>query len=188
MTCTNNVINPLDYEALAWSHANKSNKRFLKGSSLEDIKQSAMLGICEAAKNYDCSKGKKFEVYAFWYIRRAINLLFYKSTQVDGKPTLVAIADEALYGDLPETDEFNYEDCQLMAAADNKEGDLFVQEFMEELPLEGVEKQYFVDMVTEGPLFASKAYRETTGNSIQRAAQIKNKVKSIAADYYERCV
>ena len=182
------TIDPLEYTNLAWKHSNTSGKKFLRGANLEDIFQSAMVGICEAAKVYDCSKDTKFEVFAFWYIQRAINKNFYKAAFVNKKCVLVPICDEALYNDLPDIAEINYEDCGNLAFKEDKEGNLFIQEFMEGLPLTGVELQYFKDIVLHGERDASTRYREATGFTIQRAMQVKNKVKKVAANHFEECL
>ncbi len=44
----------------------------LAGLELEDYVSSAMLGLCEAAKNYDFESGNKFSSFAFYRIRGAM--------------------------------------------------------------------------------------------------------------------
>lgn len=175
------MINIEDWSDLAWKHANNSYDDSMIGIELEDVYQCAMLGLFEAAQNYDESKGA-FSTYAPYHIRNEINKALYDHKGGEGRR--VSNVKEELYSDLP--DQVALEECEQLAYEQDFSEIVYTDYFLSTVPLEGMEYQYLINMITVGDKEATRIYMETTGHVKQRASQIKNKVKETAKRHVRR--
>ena len=180
-------INPLDYTKLAWKHVYASNKRGFRGVDDEDMFQSAMEGILLAIKSFDESRGVKFETFAYWYIQREINSLFYRNTTVGHKETkkgiLVSKTQDILYADMPASEgspTSSHEDCSVLSHEEDVDSEIWVEEYLSSLKLNSIENEYFYDMIVHGDQDASANYQVKTGNTRSRSMQVKQRVRQKA--------
>jgi RNA polymerase sigma factor (sigma-70 family) len=58
-----------EYSSLAYSICHQYKNA---GLPLEDLQQEALLGLLDAAKGYNPTKGSKFSTYAIWHIKKRI--------------------------------------------------------------------------------------------------------------------
>jgi len=178
-------IDPANYVNLAWSHVNASNKKGIRGVEVDDLFQSAMLGIVEASKKYNESIGK-FETYAFWYIQRAINKSIYRLTTTTGnKKVHVPKITEVLYDDLPSSPEAMDKDDRL-STGDDKEFYVWCEEYLDLLNLPEDKLEFFMNLAILGDKEATSRYKEKTGVTRQRTNQVKQEIREYAQKVYLR--
>ena len=175
------MIDIEDHTDLAWYFANSSNKKHLQGVELEDLYQSALIGIWLASLQYDDSLGS-FSNFAYKYIQGEITNLVYKQATEDGKSVRVERVAEILLGDM-DSDE----DC---IDQDTYEDDIldieFIEEYLSTLPLREDYKPYFYNLITHGDREATRLYIEDKGFSRQRAYQVKKHIRDVAKRHMER--
>ena len=63
---------------------------------------------------------------------------------------------------------------------------VYIDEFLEELPLKGVKMDFFLDMYLNDDTTASTNYVDKTGHSRARAEQVKREIKKVAKQHFER--
>ena len=166
------MINVEDYTDLAHYYANKSNKRHLQGIELDDLYQSAMIGIWTASMTYDSTQGE-FTTYAHKFIEGEINNLVYKVVQIDGLKQRVPRIKEELVSDiLDEETEGHYNETYL-------EDEYFI-DYLTGLPLSSNDKTFFVNMVKYGDTEATQLYMSVNNVTRQRANQVKQVIREKA--------
>lgn len=87
------------YDALAYSLARKYYTNVAAAHELEELVQVARMGILEAARNFDESRGTKFITHAYnsaWhslsrYLRKNPGLVRVTNTERDGVPTILPL-------------------------------------------------------------------------------------------------
>ena len=172
------MINIENYKDLAHYYANKSNKRHLQGIELDDLYQSAMIGIWIASKTYEQSQGE-FTTYAHKFIEGEINNLIYKPTQIGGKKQRVPRIKEELVSDILD------EEMDANCYDDNSFEVEYFTDYLADLPLEEKDKAYFVNMVKYGDTDATQLYMAVNGVTRQRANQVKQEIREIAKQHKE---
>tara|TARA_R110002096_G_scaffold80980_1_gene189203 strand:+ start:2417 stop:2920 length:504 start_codon:yes stop_codon:yes gene_type:complete len=161
-------MNIEDYTDLAHYYANKSSKRYLQGVELDDLYQVAMIGIWIASKNYDPNMGA-FSTYAHRFVQGEINDLVYKITSVDGTKQRTPRIKEELLGDVSELEPCLYEDTCF--------DDLYLNQYIHQLSMPEVHKEFFRRMVVDGDTDATKWYKETAFCSRQQANNVKKQIR-----------
>ena len=172
------MIDIEDYVDLAYYYANKSNKKNLQGIELDDLYQSAMIGIWIASKTYDDELGA-FTTYAHQFIEGEINNLVYKIVQTEGSRHRVPRIKEELVSDLLD-DEMSetldhYDEPYLE--------DKYFMDYLSGIPLTPREKVYFVNIVKYGDKEATALFMTVNGITKQRANQLKQKIRKVAAKH-----
>lgn len=74
-------MNPLDWTALAFRYAYQYKSVGSYHHDIEDLFQTAMIGVLIASRTYDESKGFTFQAHASNHIRRELQRLLYKDVQ-----------------------------------------------------------------------------------------------------------
>ena len=170
------MINIEDYVDLAHFYANKSNKRHLQGVELDDLYQSAMIGIWIASKTYDDELGS-FTTYAHQFIEGEINNLVYKIATVDGTKRRVPRIKEELVSDILDDEMLEgveyYEEPYL-------EDQYFIN-YLAGLKLSPRDKTFFVNIVKYGETEATSLFMSVNDCSRQRASQVKKEIRKVAA-------
>ena len=178
-------IDVTDYRRLAFKHINALPPYRREGVEEADLLNAAYIGIHLASKKFDESLGKKFESFCYWYIQREINLLTARQTVIDGKSTLVKRVQEPLFDDVV-TEDISIDESSYNVTDDYKEEEIYVSKFLDTLPLEGIERNFFLDMHKFDETTASKNYQAMTGNTRARAEQVKKIVKAKAARHLNK--
>ena len=172
------MINIEDYTDLAYYYANKSNKRHLQGIELDDLYQSAMIGIWTASKTYDDELGA-FTTYAHQFIEGEINNLVYKITMVDGTKRRVPRIKEELVSDILDEEMIegldHYNDPYLE--------DKYFIDYLSDLELSARDKVYFVNMVKYGDTEATALFMTVNNLTRQRANQVKKEIREVASNH-----
>ena len=170
------MIDVEDYADLAYYYANKSNKKHLQGIELDDLYQSAMIGIWIASKTYDDELGA-FTTYAHQFIEGEINNLVYKIVQTDGDRHRVPRIKEELVSDLLDDEMaetlYHYDAPYLE--------DKYSMDYLGGIPLTPREKAYFVNIVKYGDKEATVLFMSVNNVTRQRASKIKQKIRRVAA-------
>lgn len=82
----------LDYEGLIYSVIHKYPKRYDK----DDLFQAGMLGLIDAYKHFDDSKGTKFSTYAYYYIVGEINKYIRENSSLKVSKNLIDLKKSIL--------------------------------------------------------------------------------------------
>lgn len=180
-------VNVEDYRDLAFKHINALPLYKRKGVEEDDLLQAAYTGIFLASQAYDDTKAGLggFVSFCYWYIQREINGLTMSQVQIDGESKLRSRVKEKLLEDVIAVDVDLDESC-VLAREEDKEESLFVEEFLESLPLEGIKRNYFMDLFFLGETTASRRYMAQTGHSRNMSSLTKKKVKEIAKRHLEK--
>jgi len=104
------------YDALAYNLARKYYPNVSASHELEELVQVARMGILEAARNFDESRGVKFITHAYnsaWhslsrYLRKNPGLVRVTNTERDGVPTILPlfaamVSDDSSYEDVEQS-------------------------------------------------------------------------------------
>ena len=172
------MINIEDYVDLAYYYANKSNKRHLQGIELDDLYQSAMIGIWTASKTYDDELGA-FTTYAHQFIEGEINNLVYKITMVDGTKRRVPRIKEELVSDILDDEMADSIDYYYESYLEDK----YFIDYLSGLKLSSRDKSYFVNMVKYGDTEATALFMAVNNCTRQRANQVKKEIRIVAAKH-----
>ena len=174
------MINIEDYVDLAYYYANKSNKRHLQCIELDDLYQSAMIGIWTASKTYDPSVSA-FTTYAHRFIEGEINNLVYKITMIDGTKQRVPRIKEELVSDILDdemTDNIEHYDEPYLE-------DKYFIDYLSGLKLSARDKTFFVNIVKYGDTEATALFMTVNNVSRQRANQVKKEIREVATKHSE---
>ena len=172
------MINIEDYTDLAHFYSNKSNKKNLQGIELDDLYQSAMIGIWTASKTYNDELGA-FTTYAHQFIEGEINNLVYKISMVDGVKKRVPRIKEELVSDILDDELVEGMDHYEEPYLENK----YFLDYLGGLPLQPKDKTFFVNMVKYGDTEATKLYMSVHNCTRQRANQVKKEIREVATKY-----
>ena len=172
------MINIEDYVDLAHFYANKSNKRHLQGVELDDLYQSAMIGIWTASKTYDPEQGA-FTTYAHQFIEGEINNLVYKITMIDGTKRRVPRIKEELVSDMLDDEMVDNMDHYDDPYLENK----YFMDYLSGLPLQPKDKAFFVNMVKYGDTEATSLYVSVHNCTRQYANKLKQDIREIATKH-----
>jgi len=171
------VISIEDYVDLAWFYANKSAKRHLQGIELDDLYQSAMIGIWQASKTYDDELGS-FTTYAHQFIEGEINNLVYKVVQIDGTKQRVPRIKEELASDILDDEMIEGLDNYYESYLEDK----YFIDYLQGLKLSSKDKAFFVNMVKFGDTEATALYMSVNNVTRQRANQVKKSIREKAKE------
>ena len=175
------MIKVEDYTGLAWYFANNSNKKNLQGIELDDLYQSALIGIWQASQTYNPTLGA-FTTYAHTYMTGEVNNLVYKTTKKDGKTTRVPRVTETLTSDI-DSDE----DCLDHPTYDDNMMDIeYVEKYLSTLKLKEEHKSYFYNMIMFGDKEATIMFMTEHSVSKQYAHQDRIKVRDTAKKHLGR--
>lgn len=172
-----------DYRNLAFSHINRLPKFMKRDVEEDDLFNAALLGIFLASKNFDERKGTKFTTFCYWYIQQEIIKTTSRVVEVDGNRKFQRRVKEDLYEDADQ-EQASYDDA--IPLDDCKISNIFIDKYLEDLPLEGLERQFFIDMYEADETTAANNYRAMTGFTRQAASLMKIKVREIARRRYEK--
>jgi len=161
----------MDDKKLALKYAMNSNKRRLAGIEVDDLFQCAMIGIHKARQNHQESKGS-LESYAHAYIVGEIHNMIYKTVTIDGEQETIPRMQEGFHEEIQETYVQDYV------------SEIWVDDFLEGIPLDGIEHTFFCHLLNLGEREATRIYMEATGVSRARASQVKRKIIKVAQDYH----
>ncbi len=160
-------INPLDWQPLAQRYATM----YRGQAEPDDLFQQAMLGVVKAASTF---KGlATFQGWASLHIRSAIQQLIYTDANTKAKRNRL----ECRLIEVDE-DEKHSRYADLLARDYHEQEEMYVSEFIEQLPVEQREKEFFIDILEHGSTVAGKRYMER--HDITRAAMGQRRLKLIA--------
>lgn len=181
-------IDPLEWEALAYKHVYAYRRKFANNSSLEDLFQSAMLGIVIASEKFKEDKQGQagFAGFAYWYVQRELNLMHCKLTTIGDKRKLIANISHVAQADVAMETGVPEDKLDLMGQEDDIEETVWIAEVLQSLPLNSIELEYFLEMVEYGDVDATELFKERTGKSRQRIHQIRIDIKEKVKSHYER--
>ena len=170
------MIDVADHTDLAYFYANKSNKRHLQGVELDDLYQSAMIGIWIASMSYDETKGA-FSTYAHQYIEGEITNLIYKVTTEGGVRQRVPRVKEELFSDIIDVE---LDTCDNAMYEDTCFDDKYLGDYLQGLALSPNDKTFFVNMVKYGDTEATQLYMSVNNCSRQWANKVKKTIREKA--------
>lgn len=185
-------IDVTDYRRLAFKHINALPRDKKEGLEEGDLLNAAYTGIWLASKAFNKDRdGTEFTTFCYWYIQRELTNLKFRQTTLKGKTINVKRDTDYLYDDLvtfsdQEGEEGDIGELEALAIPSFFEEDTFVQEFLDDIPLEGDKKDFFYDLYHNDSITAVKNYMDKNGCSRQAAYLIKKKTLNIVQDYYAR--
>lgn len=184
-------IDVTDYRRLAFKHINALPRVKKEGLEEGDLLNAAYTGIWLASKAFNKDRdGAEFTTFCYWYIQRELTNLKFRQTTINGKTTNVMRNTDYLFDDLLTDEEVSEFSERKIEDAKAQEGfieqNIFVQEFLDDIPLEGDKKDFFYDMYNNDSITAVKNYMDKNGCSRQAAYLIRKKTLDIVQDYYAR--
>ena len=185
-------IDVTDYRRLAFKHINALPRDKKEGLEEGDLLNAAYTGIWLASKAFNKDRdGAEFTTFCYWYIQRELTNLKFRQTTLNGKTINVKRDTDYLYDDLvtfsdQDGEEGDIGELEALAVPSFFEEDTFVQEFLDNVPLEGDKKDFFYDMYHNDSTTAVKNYMDRRGCSRQAAYLIRKKTLEIVEDYYAR--
>ena len=162
-------IDVTDYRRLAFKHINALPRDKKEGLEEGDLLNAAYTGIWLASKAFNKDRdGAEFTTFCYWYIQRELTNLKFRQTTLNGKTINVKRDTDYLYDDLvtfsdQEGEEGDIGELEALAIPSFFEEDTFVQEFLDDIPLEGDKKDFFYDLYHNDNTTAVKNYMDKNG-------------------------